>query len=259
MSRLFLPLGLTWFLCLSGSGQLSAEERTTAAKTVGTKAVLGLGVELAHSPNTGTKIHIGSVSPGGPGAAAGLKPGDTILAINGRPIAAKHPLDLYSASAFQPGVPAMLRVARQDLELTLEITPGFASAKDLSNFEEFSAYVRTNCPEGGCMPPCADQPIRKGSLVTKALAKSPSRRLVLDIFPESTPGQARVLLDGAPFEQNLRLGDEELFKDNAKAIEKIFAAGRRVRIEIERSGERGFTYRWLEPSSSELAALLSAP
>jgi regulator of sigma E protease len=64
---------------------------------------------------------IGRVNDGSPAAAAGLRDGDTIVAVNGQPVTYWE--DVESAVARSGGRPLELRVRRDGSELTTSVTP----------------------------------------------------------------------------------------------------------------------------------------
>lgn len=68
-------------------------------------------------------VELSAVTADGPAARAGLRAGDRLLAIDGRPL---HHLDDYdiAAQSFVPGVPATYRVARGGEVLVLSVLPG---------------------------------------------------------------------------------------------------------------------------------------
>jgi regulator of sigma E protease len=65
--------------------------------------------------------HIPSVVPGDPAERAGIKPGDIVLAADGRPITFSG--QLRDAIAKRPGQPIKLTVLRQGVAQTIEVTP----------------------------------------------------------------------------------------------------------------------------------------
>ncbi len=62
----------------------------------------GVGVEVSFSPQQGgtSALVVLSPAPGGPADKAGIRPGDTILAIDGTPTSS---LSLYAAGALCRG------------------------------------------------------------------------------------------------------------------------------------------------------------
>jgi putative serine protease PepD len=81
-----------------------------------------LGVSVGTNTN-GTGAVIGTVRTGGPAAAAGVKSGDVVLAVNGKPVAAANELT-SSIAALRPGDKATLKVQRGGSTLTLTVTLG---------------------------------------------------------------------------------------------------------------------------------------
>jgi serine protease DegQ len=95
-----------------------------------TRGWIGVGVqdvtrEIAASfklPATGGVL-ITQVERGGPADKAGVKLGDVLLAVNGRPVADATAM-LNSISALQPGEDAKLKVSRNQAENELTVTVG---------------------------------------------------------------------------------------------------------------------------------------
>ncbi len=71
---------------------------------------------------------VGRVAEGGPAAAAGLKTGDMVVAINGRPITYWEDLERALPSA--GGRPLELKVRRDGAEQTVTVTPRLRSVPD---------------------------------------------------------------------------------------------------------------------------------
>jgi serine protease DegQ len=59
----------------------------------------------------------------GPAAQAGIRPGDVITAVNGKPVGNVSQL-LTAVAALKPGTPAPLTVLRQDSQSEIAVTPG---------------------------------------------------------------------------------------------------------------------------------------
>jgi S1-C subfamily serine protease len=79
-----------------------------------------LGVSIGTNAN-GTGAVVGTVRAGGPAAAGGVKSGDVIVSVNGKPISSAN--ELTSAiGALQPGAKATLKVQRGGSTLTLTVT-----------------------------------------------------------------------------------------------------------------------------------------
>ena len=80
-----------------------------------------LGVRIG---DTGNGAYVGTVTPGGPAAKAGLKVGDVILAIDGKPTLSSDQLGTTLAS-YKPGQTVTLKVAHQGgTQATLKVTLG---------------------------------------------------------------------------------------------------------------------------------------
>ncbi len=84
-----------------------------------------LSPELAQTFNI--KVSSGVILTGvlqsGPAAAAGIRPGDVIVAVAGTPV--HNVTELLSAvAALKPGVSAPLKVQRKDATLDVQVTPG---------------------------------------------------------------------------------------------------------------------------------------
>jgi regulator of sigma E protease len=71
---------------------------------------------------------VGRVTPGGPSSAASLQTGDSVVAVNGRPIAYWEDLD--HALAASGGRPLELGVRRGDTERTVTVTPRLRTVPD---------------------------------------------------------------------------------------------------------------------------------
>jgi PDZ domain-containing protein len=89
----------------ANSRQFSASEES--AKIAG---LTYLGVPLT--------VQVSAVSPGSPAAAAGLREGDRLLAVDGRPVPNPDTL-VKTVSALPPGSPVSLRVGRGPQELVV--------------------------------------------------------------------------------------------------------------------------------------------
>jgi putative serine protease PepD len=69
-----------------------------------------LGVSIG---DTGSGVYVGSVTAGGPAAQAGLRVGDVIVAVNGKPTASSDDLGSVLAT-LRPGQSVKVKVTRQD-------------------------------------------------------------------------------------------------------------------------------------------------
>jgi serine protease DegQ len=95
-----------------------------------TRGWIGVGVqditrELAESfkLNANAGVLISHVERGGPAEKAGVRLGDILLAVNGKPVA--HTADMLNRiAALQPGEPARIKVTRGEAEQELTVTVG---------------------------------------------------------------------------------------------------------------------------------------
>ena len=81
--------------------------------------------ELAESfklPSTGGAL-IAGVLRGGPADRAGVKPGDILLAVNGKPVDDSAAM-LNQISGLQPGKMAALKIRRNKTEMSLQVSVG---------------------------------------------------------------------------------------------------------------------------------------
>ncbi len=83
-----------------------------------------LGVNLGGAEPNGGGVRIEGVSPGGPAAEAGVKPGDVIVAIQAKPVATGREL-VRAMESIEPGEKVALRVRREGkpVEMTVEARP----------------------------------------------------------------------------------------------------------------------------------------
>jgi len=82
-----------------------------------------LGVSVGASEADGTGALIGSITPGGPAAAAGLRVGDVVLSIDGKAIADSSDL-VQSVNADRVGQRITIKVKRDGKEVTVTATVG---------------------------------------------------------------------------------------------------------------------------------------
>lgn len=80
----------------------------------------------------GTKLVVSMVQSNMPAAAAGLLPGDTLLALNGEPITSSAFLQIFLKN--HTGGPVDLTLLREDQELTLAIEPKIAAGEKSLRF-----------------------------------------------------------------------------------------------------------------------------
>ena len=80
-----------------------------------------LGISIA---DTGNGVYVGTVTPGGPAAKAGLKVGDVIVAVNGTPTPSSSDLGTVLAGS-KPGQAATVKFMNQDgTSGTVKVTLG---------------------------------------------------------------------------------------------------------------------------------------
>ncbi len=91
-------------------------------------AVVILGVLFATVGQRITPPDISMVKPGSPAEAAGFKPGDLILSINGKPISRFE--ELQEVVRDSAGVPLTMTVRRDGGEVTLVVTPRLVERTD---------------------------------------------------------------------------------------------------------------------------------
>jgi regulator of sigma E protease len=77
--------------------------------------------DLGARQSVSDQAKIGEVVPGGPAMAAGIKPGDTVVSLEGKPIASWD--DLADAVSKRPGQPTELGIKRGDGMVTITVTP----------------------------------------------------------------------------------------------------------------------------------------
>jgi regulator of sigma E protease len=90
------------------SGLTTADWEANPLSALGLRADLGAPV-------------VDLVSPGKPAEAAGMRAGDRIVAVDGRP--ARSPADVANATNAKPGVPIVFRVARDGGESDVTVVP----------------------------------------------------------------------------------------------------------------------------------------
>jgi S1-C subfamily serine protease len=68
-------------------------------------------------------VLITGVLQNGPAAQAGIRPGDVILEVAGKPVGNVSEL-LTNVAALKPGTPAPFKIERRDDAMQLSVTPG---------------------------------------------------------------------------------------------------------------------------------------
>jgi putative serine protease PepD len=96
----------------------------TGRVTSSDRATLGVTAQTAaNQQGQDTGIAIVAVKPGGPAATAGLRPGDVVTAINGRPTPSLQVLETMLTS-YKPGTKITLTVERNGSSMNLSATLG---------------------------------------------------------------------------------------------------------------------------------------
>jgi carboxyl-terminal processing protease len=85
--------------------------------------VVGIGIEIKHDPETGL-LSVRNVLPGSGAEAAGLRPGDQILKVDGRALRGRAEPEVVAALRGKPGSTAALRVLQGDRIVDLTVRRG---------------------------------------------------------------------------------------------------------------------------------------
>jgi regulator of sigma E protease len=131
-------------LPIAGLGQLTAAEREVSfhCKRLGQRAAIVAGGPVANFifaiivlavlfmtyGQPYTPAEIGQVLPGSAAEAGGIRPGDTIVSIDGRSIDRFE--DVQQVVRFNPNVPMTMVVSRGGELTTLRVTPGLVEESD---------------------------------------------------------------------------------------------------------------------------------
>ncbi|OOG51446.1 trypsin-like peptidase domain-containing protein [Polaromonas sp. C04] len=83
----------------------------------------GLKLPKDGNPDALAGVIITGVLQNGPAAQAGIKPGDVIVSVAGKPVSNVGEL-LTSVSALKPGTPVKFALLRQEARMELDVTPG---------------------------------------------------------------------------------------------------------------------------------------
>ncbi|MFW5642229.1 MAG: Do family serine endopeptidase [Roseicyclus sp.] len=160
---------------------------------------------------------VGSVEPDSPAAAAGVEPGDVIVAVDGTAIAG--PRELASAiAAIDPGSETNLEVQRGGTTTSLAVEIGMHPASR----------------------PVAEAPSREPMRLGLALAARDGQGVTVEAVE---PGSAAAARGVRPGDVILRAGDREVQApgDVAEAVAAAEEAGREaLALQIERAGRRSF-------------------
>lgn len=119
----------------------------------------------------GDRALVGDIAPDGPGARAGLKDGDSVIAFNGVPFRfeSDHAL-IRGLEWIRPGEPVQLTLVRNQKELNVVVVPARFAAGDLAALEDW--LRRAELSEQGKKKACAFEAF-------KALAAPPGIHVTL--------------------------------------------------------------------------------
>ena len=170
---------------------------------------------------------VASVSGGSPAQAAGMKPGDVILDVNGKPVSSRDEL-VQTIMALTPGTTVPMKVIRDKEEQTLNVTIG---ELNLERESESTA----NEGESGDQDTSAGFGMTLGNLTAER-----ARRLDL---PAGTTGAVIMEIDpsGAAARRGLAEGDVILRVNRQKVTSAAEANRELQRVE---SGGTAFTLIW---------------
>jgi len=120
-------LGIGFAIPASSAKQIMEQIIQTGGVTRGWIGVQGREItpEMGESLSLGTLngVLIEDVLPGGPAERAGLKPGDVLVGIEGKPV--KDPNSMLNlVAALVPGKPASIRLRRDNKDVDLKVTVG---------------------------------------------------------------------------------------------------------------------------------------
>jgi regulator of sigma E protease len=176
-------------LLLQRADQTVSLSVSRSSKTAGAAAET-LSVELPPQAARSTGltmsiIDVKAVQDGSPAAAAGIEPGDRLVAVDGKPVA--DPLVLDEALRRQAGTPVKLTLARAGVDREVEVTPRSVSWIEESRWPSspvsvsslgvavgVDALVAAVEPDG----PAARAGIKPGERVTRVVFVSPEEQKV---------------------------------------------------------------------------------
>jgi serine protease Do len=205
-------------------GQLVATGRVERGRFGVSIQELDQSLARAFGMSTPRGALVTGVEPDSPAAAAGLKTGDVIVALDGRPIDRSAELPARVAE-MKPGQRAALEVLRDRRSTTLQIVTG--------------TFTPAKATAAGAQPPGAPQPAARLGLALRELRAG-----------EGGPGQAAGLVveaSGGPAAQaGIQPGDRILSVNGvsvstvAQLRDRVSAAGDEVALLIQRNDIRVF-------------------
>ena len=126
---------------------------------------------LIRKSNSGNSAHVDAVQPGSAAQAAGFKPGDLVLTINGEKI--KSFSDIQRIVGISEGAPLVIEVKRDNAQVTLRAVPQLAELKDnLGNIQRLrmlgisnssNSYAVIDVASGKRLFPVGDQVFRSAA------------------------------------------------------------------------------------------------
>jgi serine protease Do len=247
--------------------------RTVAQQLIATgkveRAWTGMSFQplLKNSPASMTGVLVSAVLPGTPAAAAGVKAGDRVLAVEGRPVNVRFDTQIpaFTNQLLQhtPGAPLALKLARGSTELTVTLSPVLrdeARAKELE-LKEWGLTVRRLTRMESIDLQRADT---KGVLVSTLLPGGPSDKAVPPLrqndvittvagkpidSPDALVGATASLLKGAHAPVPTIVG----FERGAEKLLTLVEVGIRAPQEPAAEASRG----WLPLSTQVLSPKLA--
>jgi serine protease Do len=131
--------------------------------------------------NEGTGVLIGDVTPGTPAAKAGLKKGDIILKLNGKPVESRNDLQIQ-ISQMSPGTKVTLDVWRDGKTVPFDVT--------LGELPETSAKSQPGQGEGGALEGVEVQTLTADIAAQLNLPRSTQGVVVTDVDQSSAAAAA---------------------------------------------------------------------
>lgn len=218
--------------------------------------------------------HVVEVFAGTEAARAGLQAGDTIVAVDGRPI--RNGQEMFAAIESNPGRQLALTVGRGGVPREIVATPqpetvtqegkerivgrlGFRPGENRSNevfaVEEGSAAGRGGLRVGDRVIAVNGTPIESGDPMLVAIARNPEKPLELTVLREgqrrtvsATPEPQVIVAAGPDAQKAIALGlfpGERIYAVNGRPVRKaeevvaaLGAGGEPAKLTVERRGKR---------------------